>query len=150
MLHLASDYALSHGLVLRPTGTPPSLTSVIHAPYSLYPTKFPLALFHQARELQPLYNALYAHAAVDDAFLEEVVGGAVSKVDEFQGRLFNIWQQVKKEGIKQVSTFAWFSIRRVVLTLNCSSSPSTSACSGPTTSSTHRRAPRAQSTQSSR
>lgn len=107
LLHLATDYALSHGLVLRPqpttAGSSPSQTSVIHAPYALFPSPFPRRLFSQALELQPLYNALYAHAATDDGFLREVVGGAVSKVDEFQGRLFDIWETVKREGVKQVS-----------------------------------------------
>lgn len=108
LLHLANDFALSTGLVLRPalepTQSSPSLTSVIHAPYSLYPSPFPRHLFEQAKELQPLYNALYAHAAVDDTFLREVVGGAVSKVDEFQGELYRIWEEVKREGVRQVST----------------------------------------------
>lgn len=108
LLHLATDYALSTGLVLRPTVQPgqdsPSQTAVIHAPYSLYPSPFPRHLFEQAKQLQPLYNALYAHATVDDAFLREVVGGAVSKVDEFQGELYKIWEEVKKEGVKQVSS----------------------------------------------
>ena len=107
LLHLATDYALSHGLVLRPPIEPghsePSQTAVIHAPFSLYPSTFPKHLFEQAKHLQPLYNALYAHATVDDSFLREVVGGAVSKVDEFQGELYRIWEQVKKEGVRQVS-----------------------------------------------
>ncbi|KAM0749440.1 glutathione synthase [Meredithblackwellia eburnea MCA 4105] len=104
LLSLSSDYALSHGLVLRPPASapnPPSTTSSIHAPYALVPTPFPRTLFAQAKELQPLYNALYAHVTVDEPFLERVLGGAVSKVDEFQGKLLEIWKVVRKEGIKQ-------------------------------------------------
>ena len=109
VLELASDWALSNGLVLRP---PTSSTddaaytrpgqSVIHAPYALYPSAFPRKLFQQAIDLQAAYNRLYADVTVDDAFLDQVIGGAVSKVDEFQGRLYDIWKQVKKEGIRQV------------------------------------------------
>ncbi|GAA5959576.1 hypothetical protein JCM8115_003757 [Rhodotorula mucilaginosa] len=108
VLELASDWALSNGLVLRP---PTSSTddaaytrpgqSVIHAPYALYPSAFPRKLFQQAIDLQAAYNRLYADVTVDDAFLDQVIGGAVSKVDEFQGRLYDIWKQVKKEGIRQ-------------------------------------------------
>lgn len=53
--------------------------------------------------MQPLYNDLYARVTVDDEFLDEVVGGAVAKVDEFQGRLYEIYKQVKSEGVRQVS-----------------------------------------------
>lgn len=110
LLELATDYALGNGIVYRPPTEPnglehPSQTTVIHAPYSLLPTPFPRKLYNQAQSLQPLYNALYAHVTVDDDFLHQIVGGAVAKVDEFQGQLYDIWRQVKKEGIKQVRTF---------------------------------------------
>ncbi|KAL8287348.1 hypothetical protein RQP46_003800 [Phenoliferia psychrophenolica] len=99
LLSLAADYALSHGLVLRPTSL--SSTSSIHAPYALFPSPFPRHLFDQAIQLQPLYNALYSHVALDNQFLKDVVGGAVAKVDEFQGKLYEMWEQVEKEGVKQ-------------------------------------------------
>ncbi|GAA6016177.1 hypothetical protein JCM11491_003758 [Sporobolomyces phaffii] len=99
LLEVASDYSLSHGLVLRPVSL--ATTSAIHAPYSLYPTPFPRHLFDQAVDLQPSYNRLYAHITTDDAFLDRVVGGNVAKVDDFQRELYDIWQTVKREGIKQ-------------------------------------------------
>ena len=106
VLSLASDWALSHGLVLRPVAaasSPPSTTSAIHAPCTLYPSPFPRKLFDQARGLQEIYNSLYASVTVDKEFLEDVVGGAVALVDEFQGRLYEIWRTVEAEGVKQVS-----------------------------------------------
>lgn len=107
LLELATDYALGSGLVYRPpaltSDSTPSTTSAIHAPYSLFPSPFPRHLFQQAQQLQPLYNALYAHVTTDHAFIDEVVGGAVAKVDEFQGKLYELWKQVEHEGIKQVS-----------------------------------------------
>lgn len=110
LLEIASDYSLSHGLVLRPVPPSPSsrlsTTTSIHAPYSLYPTPFPSHLFKQAIDLQPAYNALYANITTNDEFLKEVVGGNVQKVDEFQRKLYEIWSTVKREGIKQVSTFS--------------------------------------------
>ncbi|KAK4048152.1 Glutathione synthetase [Microbotryomycetes sp. JL221] len=105
LLELATDYALANGLVYRPVAEPgsarPSTTSAIHAPYSLMPSPFPKSLYEQALELQPLYNALYAHVTVRDSFLEDVVGGTVAKVDEFQRKLYEIWIAVKSEGISQ-------------------------------------------------
>ena len=116
LLELATDYALGSGLVYRPPasspGAAPSTTSVIHAPYSLFPSPFPRQLFSQAQDLQPLYNALYAHVTVDDAFLHEVVGGAVAKVDEFQGRLYEMWKAVVAEGIRQVRPIRALQHRR--------------------------------------
>ncbi|GAA5986277.1 hypothetical protein JCM11641_004876 [Rhodosporidiobolus odoratus] len=114
LISLSTDYSLAHGLIVRPFPTdssnPSSIstTSAIHAPYALYPSPFPRDLFQQAIDLQPLYNALYARVTADDDFLEEVVGGAVAKVDEFQRRLYEIWKTVKKEGIKQPLSLGLF------------------------------------------
>lgn len=159
VLDLASDYALAHGLVLRPVASSPSaplsLTTGIHAPYSLYPSQLPRHLFQQALDLQPAYNELYARVTADDAFLERVVGGAVSKVDEFQGRLYELWKTVKAEGIKQVrpsllSLFPSPPPARWLTQSSFSRSPSRSACSAPTTSSTRLKGPTRASTRSSR
>jgi glutathione synthase len=103
LLSLAVDYALSNSLIVRPPGHPPSTTQALHAPFSLYPTPFPRHLFSQALELQPLYNEVYAKVANDDAFLESVIGGAVAKVDVFQGELWNIYKTIREEGVAQVS-----------------------------------------------
>ncbi|GAA5881206.1 hypothetical protein JCM16303_004842 [Sporobolomyces ruberrimus] len=112
LLEVASDYSLSHGLVLRPVPSSPSsplsTTTSIHAPYSLYPTPFPSHLFKQAIDLQPAYNALYANITTNDEFLKQVVGGNVQKVDEFQRKLYEIWTTVKREGIKQPITLGIF------------------------------------------
>ncbi|GAA6030198.1 hypothetical protein JCM8097_008983 [Rhodosporidiobolus ruineniae] len=114
LLARASDYALATGLVVRPFPSDPSdpssikTTEAIHAPYALWPSPFPRDLFSSALDLQPLYNQLYAKVTADDAFLDEVVGKAVSKVDEFQGRLYEIWKTVKKEGLAQPLSLGLF------------------------------------------
>lgn len=48
-------------------------------------------------------NELYARVALDDAFLEKVIGGSVAKVDEFQNGLWKIYRQVRDEGLEPVS-----------------------------------------------
>jgi hypothetical protein len=102
LLSLAVDYALSTSLIIRPPGDPPSTTQALHAPVSLYPTPFPKHLFNQALDLQPFYNEVYAKVTNDDAFLESVIGGAVARVDAFQGELWNIYKIVRQEGLAQV------------------------------------------------
>lgn len=117
----ASDWALSHGLVVRAAPSSPSSTEAVavsphglgaalHAPYTLTPSLFPRALFDEALRLQGLYNVLYARAATDAAFLERVVGHAVARVDDFQRRLYDIYRrttggtgQARDEGSSQGS-----------------------------------------------
>lgn len=94
----AVDWALSNALIYRPVSEPGRPASAIHAPFSLYPTPFPRRLFAKAKALQEAYNAMYANIACDETFLEQVIGGAVARVDSFQGGLWKIWQTVKQDG----------------------------------------------------
>lgn len=99
----ATDYALSHGLIYRPAGSPPPSTHAHHAPVSLLPSPFPREAFESAVRLQPLLNELYARVALEDAFLERVIGGNVAKVDDFQKGLWEVYRQVRNEGVQPVS-----------------------------------------------
>lgn len=110
LLHTARDWALSHALVYRPalSSESPSAseatsfeTSVIHAPFALYPSPFPRQLFELATDIQTTYSELYARISTDFEFLEQVVGGNVSKVDAFQGELWKIAKAVREEGLVQ-------------------------------------------------
>jgi len=88
----ALDFALSHGLVVRP----PPLASkdsndataaaegVINAPVSLFPTPFPVSAFNDAVKIQPLFNQLVHDISQDDVFLKEIMERQVS----MQHRLF--------------------------------------------------------------
>ena len=96
LLTLSTTYALAHGFTLLPPAPTFPPTSTVAAPLSLFPTPFPRALYHLARELQPLYNALYARIALDWAFLDSVFAG-VSEVDAFQGSLWKGWKSVRDE-----------------------------------------------------
>ncbi|KAK0549119.1 Glutathione synthetase [Tilletia horrida] len=114
----STDYALAHGLVYRPVavtsfqGRKVPTDSVIHAPFSLLPSPFPRSLFERAHgaadrkqeesqsrghSLAALYAHLYARVTLDHDFLERVIGANVAKVDEFQGKLWEIYLQVRKE-----------------------------------------------------
>lgn len=114
LLHTARDWALSHALVYRPplqeqdsttsssSQNPSFETSVIHAPFALYPSPFPRQLFELATDIQITYSELYARISTDFDFLEQVIGGNVSKVDAFQGELWKIAKAVREEGLVQV------------------------------------------------
>jgi glutathione synthase len=103
---LATTYALSHGLLYLPVAAspPPAPTSAIHAPVTLFPTPFPRHLFSLAQRLQPMYNVLYSRVAMDQEFLDKVMGEVegVGKVDEFVGQLWRGWKQVRATGVAQV------------------------------------------------
>ncbi|OCF42353.1 glutathione synthetase [Kwoniella heveanensis CBS 569] len=107
LIQLSSTYALSHGFTLLPPNSSNPPTSAIPAPLSLFPTPFPRKLYELAISLQPIYNALYARIALDWEFLDRVMGGSVSKVDEFQGELWRGWKRVREELVqhKQLGIF---------------------------------------------
>lgn len=104
---LATDYALSHGIIYRPLpsspSTPPATDSAIHAPFSLFPSPFPRTLFDQAQSLQPSFDLLYASIATNHAFLDRVIGQSVIQVDEFQKQLWDIYIAVKDQLVQPLS-----------------------------------------------
>ena len=97
LLLLSATYALSHGFILLPPNPTHPPTHTIAAPISLFPTPFPRHLYQLAKDIQPIYNALYARIALDWEFLDRVMGGSVSKVDSFQGELWRGWRSVRDE-----------------------------------------------------
>ena len=133
---LATTYALAHGLLYLPVGDvqPPAPASAIHAPLTLFPTSYPRSKFLLAKELQPLYNVLYARIATDEKFLDEVMGGVdgVGKVDPFTGQLWKCWKQLRDEGIQQVRVGVLWD----VYSDNVCCRAGTWACSGRTIYST--------------
>ncbi len=102
---LATTYALAHGLIYLPPAQvqPPAPTSAIHAPLALFPSPFPRQQFELAKRLQSEYNVLYARVAMDEEFLDRVMGEeGVGRVDEFTGQLWRIWRSLRDQGIHQV------------------------------------------------
>ncbi|CAA7261555.1 unnamed protein product [Cyclocybe aegerita] len=101
----ATTYALSHGvLYLPPAKHQPTVpTAAIHAPISLFPSPVPRRLFEYARKIQRTYNLLYARIAMDEEFLDRVMGAdeGVGKVDDFIGQLWKGWKQLRDAGLAQ-------------------------------------------------
>ena len=106
-----TTYALFNGLTYLPPPTtqPPSPSSAIHAPISLLPSPVPRSLFTHAQKLQSAYNILYSHIAMDDDFLDKVMGAdeGAGKVDMFTGTLWRGWRDIRDEGIVQVYLFSY-------------------------------------------
>ncbi|KAF8807131.1 glutathione synthase [Phlegmacium glaucopus] len=101
----ATTYAISHGLLyLPPAERQPIIPSAaIHAPISLFPSPFPRRLFELSLRLQKTFNVLYARIAMDDEFLDQIMGAetGVGKVDDFIGQLWTGWKQLRDEGLAQ-------------------------------------------------
>ncbi|TFK40501.1 glutathione synthase [Crucibulum laeve] len=101
----STTYALSHGLLYLPLikPQPPIPSAAIHAPLSLFPSPFPRKLFDLARRIQRTYDTLYARIAMDEDFLDEIMGAetGVGKVDDFIGQLWKGWKQLRDDGLVQ-------------------------------------------------
>lgn len=107
LIELAKTYALSHGLLYLPPGITSTQAlapaSAIHAPFSLFPSPLPRSLYERAVKLQNLYNILYARVAMDNAFLDKLMGeDGIGQVDDFIENLWRGWKQLRGEGISQV------------------------------------------------
>lgn len=74
---LAIDWSLAHGLVVRPTLDKQAHfannAAVTHAPYSLFPSRYPRSAFDQAVRLQPVWNELIHIISEDESFLAEIM-----------------------------------------------------------------------------
>uniref|UniRef100_A0A671UDV2 Glutathione synthetase n=1 Tax=Sparus aurata TaxID=8175 RepID=A0A671UDV2_SPAAU len=97
---VAKDVALQQGILMRIQETPNSSELVTYAPFTLFPTPVPKAVFLQALAVQTHYNTLVDKISQDPDFLEEALASTIA-VDDFTGRLFRIHQQILKEGRSQ-------------------------------------------------
>ncbi|RKP04008.1 hypothetical protein CXG81DRAFT_8841 [Caulochytrium protostelioides] len=88
------DAAIRHGLLYRaklPAGTPGIAYENTHAPFTLFPTLFPQALFEQAAQLQPLQQQLLLNQARDSEWFASVLDPMVA-TDPFTSRLYALWK----------------------------------------------------------
>uniref|UniRef100_A0A8C4F0P4 Glutathione synthetase n=1 Tax=Dicentrarchus labrax TaxID=13489 RepID=A0A8C4F0P4_DICLA len=85
---------------MRIQETPNSSELVTYAPFTLFPTPVPKAVFLQALAVQTHYNTLVDKISQDTDFLEEALSSTIA-VDDFTARLFKLHQQILKEGRSQ-------------------------------------------------
>uniref|UniRef100_A0A8C7D1F7 Glutathione synthetase n=1 Tax=Oncorhynchus kisutch TaxID=8019 RepID=A0A8C7D1F7_ONCKI len=100
LVDVAKDSALLNGVLMRTKETPNSSEVVTYAPFTLFPSPVPKDTFHQALAVQTHYNRLVDKISQDSSFLEEALSTTI-KVDDFTGRLFNIYRHVLQEGKTQ-------------------------------------------------
>eukprot|EP00092_Neocalanus_flemingeri_P041729 GFUD01045450.1.p1 GENE.GFUD01045450.1~~GFUD01045450.1.p1 ORF type:complete len:481 (+),score=147.92 GFUD01045450.1:73-1515(+) len=92
----AKDYALMHGICMRQKDN--FDRDALHfAPFVLFPTPFPRDEYNKAVELQTVLNELMHKVAHDYDFLKETLKHTI-KVDDFTGRLWNIYETIMSEG----------------------------------------------------
>uniref|UniRef100_A0A8D8BJZ8 Glutathione synthetase n=1 Tax=Culex pipiens TaxID=7175 RepID=A0A8D8BJZ8_CULPI len=96
----AKDWAIMHGAAMRSKAdfNPDALQ---FAPFILTPSSFPRKEFEKAVALQTTLNELMHSVAHDEEFLRDTLKYTI-KVDTFTGSLFEIYENVMKEGISQV------------------------------------------------
>ena len=73
LLRSLTDYCYSHGILIRQSPPSPDNPLAVHAPVTLYPGRFPRAPWDQARNLQTIYNLLYAKIANDTKWLGAIM-----------------------------------------------------------------------------
>merc|ERR1719245_3004216 len=92
----AKDFALMHGICMRRKDA--FDRDALHfAPFVLFPSPFPKEEFHKAVALQTTLNELMHHVAHNYNFLREALKHTI-KVDEFTGKLWEIYETIKSEG----------------------------------------------------
>ncbi|KAL1021173.1 hypothetical protein UPYG_G00009750 [Umbra pygmaea] len=100
LVDVAKDSALLNGVLMRTKETPNSSEVVTYAPFTLFPSPVPKDVFHQALKVQTNFNRLVDRISQDSSFLEEALASTI-QVDNFTGRLFNIYRHVLHEGRAQ-------------------------------------------------
>jgi glutathione synthase len=79
LTEVAKDWALAHGLTVRP---PPAVVAseadphgilATAVPVTLFPSPFPKVCFEQGIAVQKAYNELYASISQDEEFLARIV-----------------------------------------------------------------------------
>ncbi|KAL5203840.1 hypothetical protein ABZP36_008711 [Zizania latifolia] len=107
MVEEATVWCAVHGLVVGDRAEPRSGTvpgvGLVHAPFSLFPTRFPASFWKQACELAPIFNDLVDRVSLDGKFLQDSLS-KTKQVDDFTSRLLDIHAKMmevnKKEDIR--------------------------------------------------
>jgi len=102
----AKDYALIHGLCLRPKDeTANDILEV--APLTLFPSPFPRDAFYLAKEVQTSMNLLMHNISRDLSFIQESLKETI-KVDDFTKNLLKVYEDVERIGASQPLQFGLF------------------------------------------
>jgi len=103
LLSSLTDYCLSHGITVRPSVPSEENHLASHAPVTLFPSLFPFKAWEQALAVQTKYNLVYAKIANDEEWLGKIMDDLV-EVDDFVRQLWELYKDIKREGVVQVPT----------------------------------------------
>ncbi|KAK7114903.1 glutathione synthetase-like [Littorina saxatilis] len=100
ILEVARDWALTNGMVFKPDASSAGQSQAQCAPFSLFPSVVPKQIFQQAVTCMKDFNTLMYRVAQDHDFLERALKSVI-KVDPFVRGLWDIYNQVREEGMAQ-------------------------------------------------
>lgn len=96
----AIDFAFAQGILMRTGNVPPNPQVVTFLPFMLFPSPVPRALFEEALAIQTDFNLMVDLVSQHHGFLEKCLRGVVC-VDDFTARLYNLYEEVRAEGISK-------------------------------------------------
>uniref|UniRef100_UPI00358FDE9B glutathione synthetase-like n=1 Tax=Myxine glutinosa TaxID=7769 RepID=UPI00358FDE9B len=94
----ATDFALSQGILSRIKDVPQNPQVATFIPFMLFPSIVPRPLFEQVLAIQTDFNLMVDQVSQDFCFLERCLRSTV-QADEFIGRLFALYEEMKVDGI---------------------------------------------------
>ncbi|ESO98303.1 hypothetical protein LOTGIDRAFT_213923 [Lottia gigantea] len=89
----AIDWALAHGIGMRPSVDDSDQDKLVHAPFTLFPTPVPQYIIQQATQSMAYFNRLMHRVAMDHQFLVESFKSVI-QTDDFTRNLWNIYMKV--------------------------------------------------------
>ncbi|KAI1196604.1 hypothetical protein F5X97DRAFT_304622 [Nemania serpens] len=113
LTEVAKDWALAHGLTVRPppavlaADADPQSILATAVPVTLFPSPFPKVCFEQGIAVQTAYNELYASISQDEEFLAQIVQ-EIGDSDDFITELWKVHVKVKEEGYVQHKSLGLF------------------------------------------
>ncbi|KAG7366705.1 glutathione synthetase [Nitzschia inconspicua] len=90
----ANSYASANGIQVERRRDDDNSSFFECAPMSLLPNAYPKDAFQQAHDVAPAFNELIDRVSRDPAFLQDTLGGGVSNMDPYTGKLLQLYQQV--------------------------------------------------------
>ncbi|XP_050395898.2 glutathione synthetase [Patella vulgata] len=103
----AIDWALAHGISMRPSNLSEDQDKVVHAPFTLFPTTIPESNLQQATKSMVYFSRLMHHVAMDHQLLQESFKHVI-ETDEFSNKLWQIYLQIKDDNKVQPVSLGLF------------------------------------------
>uniref|UniRef100_A0A0B6ZT03 Glutathione synthetase n=1 Tax=Arion vulgaris TaxID=1028688 RepID=A0A0B6ZT03_9EUPU len=100
ILNVTNEWTLCNGVSIKSGTDGAESTKAVSAPYALFPSVVPVSLLHQAKSTMVEFNRLMHKVAMDHEFLEQSLKNVI-EVDEFMGKLWKIYLEVRKSNVQQ-------------------------------------------------